>query len=460
MMSTAKRVLFVALSFLLLITAIGWGYWTYRQYLASQTPIPREATSVVRIHVDGLIRDIAWNALWNRAHYRDTTEKPSSAFDLTQWKQLGIPIPANLFLYQVNHRLSNAFPGVYFGSLAVDDSTRFTAWLHDNLGMEIRSGEYGTVALSDRALVIVQSKRALLALSPTKAKADLALLTDVLTTVLQAYGGNVALSKSQFAEIMRDDGQVSGRGIHPFTIDFRKGLVAFSGQYEMDNIPDRPENMPGFADSNAVSLWVQGGLAGFLSGRQFEIGGHTLHGDSLLRHYNGHAAAIWNGAVTQQDTIVNFDYNDDFELVEVQEIVDKSVPEIYCSLHADTALIGYLRAQGVIEAPGNTVNRDVFPLFRLDVSPLPPDHVQFHTAEEARPLPASSGRNSALLYLRADFNKLYRPDWPAGLLPYIQAVDLLELSGQPASGNHVAIHGTLRMKNLRLHSLVQLLTVR
>ncbi|HWL00660.1 MAG TPA: hypothetical protein VNQ55_11960, partial [Parapedobacter sp.] len=437
-MSLAKRMLFVAAGLFLLIAVACWGYWMFRQYRANQTPIPRDATSVVRIHLDGLIRDIAWNALWHSAAYdRDTTERSSITFSLNKWKQPGIPIPANLFLYQVNHPLSNEFPDVYFGSLAVDNPTGFATWLHDNLGMAISNSDLGTVAYSEQALVIIQPNRALFALSPSKPKADINGLTDVLANMLQQFGGSVAVSKSDFREIIHDNGQVNVRGAHRLSIDFKKGLVTFNGRHNMEYVPEQLESTPNFADSNAVSLWVQGSLMNFLSGRQFDIGGHVLHGDSLLYHYSGYTAVEWKGSVIQQDTIVNFDYDDNFELIETQEIVDKSVPEIYCSVFADTMLIGYLRQQGLLDIPGYTINRDALPLFRLGVTATPDGYVQFHTADGALALPAPSSRNRDILYLRVNFNELHLPDLPTDLVRYVRVADLLELSGQPASADEV-----------------------
>src|SRR5690606_23445458 len=111
-MIAAKRVLFTTLGFLLLITAACWGYWSYRQYRSFQTTIPRETTSLVRVHVDGIVRDVTWNMLWNRAHAPEGEQ--SIRFDT--WKPMGIRIPANLFLYQVDHPLSDKFPDAYFGS--------------------------------------------------------------------------------------------------------------------------------------------------------------------------------------------------------------------------------------------------------------------------------------------------------------------------------------------------------
>lgn len=459
-MSVAKRILYVALCFLLLITAVCWGYWSYRQYRSFQTPIHREATSLIRIHVDGIIRDIAWNALWNNAYYRETPARQSTMFDTNAWKRIGARVPANLFLYQVEHRLSDEFPDVYFGSVEVHDSTALAAWLHGRLGMEVGNSSYGTVASSERALVIIQPQQALFALSLTKPTADLSLLANVLINMLEKHDGTVAVNKSDFGEIANNNDQIYGLGAHQFAIRFKKGILSFSGQYEMEHAPGTLEGTPHFADSNTASLWIQGGLTDFLQGRKFDIDGYTLHGDSLLHHYNGHVAMEWKSVVMQQDTIISYDYDDDFELVEMEEIVDKLVPEMYCSISADTTLIDYLQAQGILQGPNNTITHNAFPLFRASVSSLPSGYVQLHTPGQTRALPELSPSRHELVYLQIDFNKLQAVDLPPVLTPYTQAADLLELSGRPVADNHVVVHGTLRMKNTRLHSLVQLLALR
>lgn len=453
-MIAAKRVLFTTLGFLLLITAACWGYWSYRQFRSFQTTIPRETTSLVRVHVDGIVRDVTWNMLWNRAHAPEGEQ--SIRFDT--WKPMGIRIPANLFLYQVDHPLSDKFPDAYFGSVAVDNPTALIEWLRNRPGMEIGNSEYGTMASSERVLVVIQSQRALFALLPTKPKAGISLLADVLVNILQHYGGSVAVGKSDLRAIMHDNGQVCSRGSYLFSINFKSGMITFNSLYNMGYTPDGLASTPHFDDSNAASLWIQGSPASLLQGRQFDIGGHTLHGDSLLMHYNGHLTLEWKGIVNQSDTIVNYDYNDDFELIEVEEIIDKQVPEIYCSISADTALIDYLHGRGILQQPNNIVATNVFPLFQINVHPLPSGYVQLHTADRMHALPErSSLRRDDILYLRADFNKLPIPDQSTIFTHCIQAVDLLELSGQPATGNCMVIQGTLHMKNPKLHSITQLM---
>src|SRR5690606_28425811 len=115
---------------------------------------------------------------------------------------------------------------------------------------------------------------------------------------------------------------------------------------------------------------------------------------------------------------------------------------------------------GILQGPNNTITHNAFPLFRASVSSLPSGYVQLHTPGQTRALPELSPSRHELVYLQIDFNKLQAVDLPPVLTPYTQAADLLELSGRPVADNHVVVHGTLRMKNTRLHSLVQLLALR
>ena len=460
-MAIVKRIILIALAILLLLVAAGWGYWTYRQYRAGQTMIPRDATSVVRVHVDGILRDIAWNALRHGTSYRDTAAS-HPAFRTKMLQDLHMPIPASVFLYQVGHGSRNEFPDVYFGSLAVDDSTGMAAWLHDNLGMDITAAPQGTVASSSHALVVIQPGRALLALSPKKlgsGDAGNEALVDVLIGILDAHGGSLAITDSPFADILADDGQLAGRGSRAFSIGFEAGKITFSAPNALAHPLSQLQPTPHFADSNAVSLWVQDSLTGFLAGRSFDIGGHKLQGDSLLRHYGGRMAMEWKGTVMQQDTVVNFDYDDNFELVETQEIMEKPVPEVYWSLQADTALMSYLQGRGIVEESGSAVTREAFPLYKMGASPLPTGYLQFHTAPTQQALPAPTDDGEPLsFYLRINFNRLQIPDLPARLAPLMQAANLLEVSaGQPASAHGATMHGTLQLKDGQLHSLVQLL---
>ena len=451
-----RRLIFIIAAILLLIAAAGWSYLAYRQYRSYETLIPRAATSVIRIQVDALATDIAWNALWNSDYYRSSRDEGRAGFGTKAWNQMGIAIPANVFLYQINHAESAAFPDVFFGSLPLADSAAFVRWLGSRLGMEVRQDTLGTVALSGRAVILLKAHQALFALSPARAAKDLHLLAGVLDTLLLPRI-SVPVSKSRFSEIQHRDGHLCILGKHDAAIDFKKGAVSFSVRREMDPAVAVEEGAPHLADSNAASLWFQGPLTDLLSDRQFHIGTHTLHGDSLLSHYRGRIVMEWRGTLIQEDTVIGYDYDENFDMVERREIVERRVPEIYLSLLADSALNRYLQEQGILNTTGDAINRDVFPLFQVGVGPLTGGYLQFHTAPNADAPPGPDRGGHERFQLRVNFSKMNIQEIAPLVAPFVQPFDRLEAYGQPTGGNEQHIHGKLLMKDQRINGLVQLL---
>lgn len=450
-----RRAIFIISGLVLLTLAAAWAYWTYRQYRSYQTLIPRSATSVIRIQTDALARDIAWNSLWHAEYYSSSPGKRHIGFDRKTRKQMGITIPANIFLYQTNHTLSEAFPDIFFGSLPLTDSAALVAWLDKQLGMQISRDALGTVALSERAIILIKERQALFAISATRPTRDLRLLTEQLSTILHP-DASVSVSKSPFREIQRLDGHLCILGKHQAAVDFEKGKVLFSVRLEGD-APNLKERTPNFADSNAVSLWFQGPLTDLLEDRQFHIGTHILHGDSLLSHYDGHMVVEWKGTIIQHDTIISYDYDENFEMTERLEILEKPAPQIHASLSVDTGLRHYLQKQRILPIAGDAISRDVFPLYQVKVASVADGYLQFHTARSFAPLPKPGPKGEYnRLKLRVNFDQLDLQDIAPLAVPFVEALSSLEASDY-SGDTRMVIHGKLLMKNQRINSLAQLI---
>ena len=451
-----RRVISIIAGIVLLVAAAGWSYLAYRQYRSYQTLIPWAATSVIRIQVDALATDIAWNALWNADHYRGSPLEGRVGVGRKSWNRMGIAIPANVFLYQIDHPQSAAFPDVFFGSLPLADSAAFAGWLASESGMQVRQDTLGTVALSEQAVIRFKAQEVLFALSPARAAKDLHLLTGVLDTLLLPRA-SVPVSESPFSEIQHRDGHLCILGKYDAAVDFKKGAVLFSVRRETDPALAAGGHSPHFADSNAASLWFQGPLNGLLSGRQFHIGTHTLHGDSLLSHYRGRMVMEWRGTVIQQDTVIGYDYDENFNMIERQEVVERRIPAIYLSLLADTGLRHYLQTQEILNATGNGINRDVFPLFQVGVGQLDDGYLRFHTAPSADAPPEADRGGHGRFHLSVNFSKMNMQEIAPLAAPFIQRFDRLEAHGQTAADRQQRIRGKLLMKDQRINSLVQLL---
>lgn len=453
-----NRRILIVIGVLLVFVGSGWGYWAYRQYRSYQTLIPGDATAVVRIHVDALIRDIAWNAWWNPAYYSGVSRDTTSAIDRDKWKQTGMDIPANLFLYQVEHPLSGTFPKVYFGSIALTDTASFSGWLSNRLHMPIQRDSLGEFAIGDHIVVITKGKRAFFAFTPTKPMADLSLLRKTVWS-LSTSKNFTPVSKSPFGDISDAKGHISIKDGHVSSFTFHTGEVVFSSAHTLDNPPTLDEKIPDFPDSNAVSLWLQDIPSGWLARKQFRIGPNTLHGDSLLVHGKGSVAFVWNGTVTQQDTVISYDYDENFVMQERVELTEKPAPALYLTLTAGDGLNRYLQVQGILDPGTHRVNREILPLYQVKTSSLAGGYLQFHTADSAAELPALRAINQQFLFLRINFERIDPLALPSAISPVVAICSSLEASGYCEDSNRIAIRGKLRMKDRRINSLIQLLGI-
>lgn len=449
-----KRILLIVTGLLLLIVTATWAYWAYRQYRSYQTPIPAEASSIIRIGVDVLTVDLAWNALWNRDYYHENQPDKPTGFDRETWSHTGIAVPANIFLYQLNRSEQDATAEVYFGSLPLTDSSEFSRWLSEQPTLRVEQDSLGTFVYSEYVLAEYDANRVFFALSPKKIASALPGIRKSVHALMTSNTRST-VSEGRFPGIRKSSGHVAVMGEHPTTIEFKNGRIVFSVIHALGNPSTAEAVKPQFPDSNTASLWIAG-IPYSLANKTFEIGPYTLHGDSLLKYDQGNLIMEWKGSVTQQDTIIGYDYDEDFNMLERKEVVEKPVPEIYLSIAAKEGLLNYLHAQRILDPQG--LNKEVMPLYQVGVTLVPGGFLQFYTADHYSDIPEQRSATSDALYLRVNFGSMDTTSISSAFTPYLRYFDYLEASGQRIDGGKIATKGTLRMRNAQINSLTQLVS--
>ena len=157
----------------------------------------------------------------------------------------------------------------------------------------------------------------------------------------------------------------------------------------------------------------------------------------------------------QHDTVITYDYDDDFTMQERIELVEKPAPELYFSIATTDGLSDYLKAQGILTPQG--VSQDALPLYHVGVNQIDRGFLQLHTAQTPSALPKQGPATDDVLYAHVNFEQIDSTMVSPLFIPYIQRLNQLEVTGRRSDGEHVTIRGTLFLRNPAIHSLVQLL---
>ncbi len=442
--------------FVLLATAAAWGYWTYRQYRSYQTPIPKAATSIIRVSVDALAMDLAWNTLWNGRYYREKQRDGATGFDREVFAQTGMAIPANIFLYQLDSS-DDISPYLYFGSVPLTDTSVFSNWLNGLAQIHVNQDGLGKFAYSEHLLIVHDADHAFFAISPKPFASTLPTVRK-RAYALMTSDEWVSVGKSPLHGIRKLPGHVAAIGEMQTSIQFKSGEARFSVKYAPDTLPAPAGDMPEFPSSNTASLWIANASWLFPKDRPLKAGPYIWQRDDLQKYGKGELLMEWKGTVLQQDTVVDYDYDEDFNMSERQEIIEKPVPDLSLSIAADSSLDNYLQNQGILDTPGHSISREVLPLYRVHVSPVSEGYMQFHTANRHTELPKRLPADGNIFYLRINFGNMDLSSVAPFIGSYAALADYMEASGRVTKDNKVSIHGKLRMHDTRINSLIQLVT--
>lgn len=430
-----KRFFGIALSVLLLTVLLFWGYVSYKQRASYQTLIPENTTALLRVDVYRVYRSLA-GSLFKRP------KKKRPRFPE------GISIPANIFCYTVK----DAPASTLFTTLPIDNVKALAQSLN-RLGFRQTAATSAGMTFaenSNRSCVLAyDDKHIAIALLPGKET-----LLPVLASLLQQEH-MVTVAQSPFSKIKEQEGHITflsdqGQG----QLSFDQGAIVASLEWQAEGLAGKGLPQPASDKEDALNLYWLGDATRWLQGKQFTADSLHLSGDSLLAaHPRGLLLNI--GATTVQlDSVVTYDYNDDFEKVATVTVQEHRVPDVRLRLLADTTLYGYLQRAGIASKDSNTLERQVFPLYKVYTGTAP-GSLWAATSKQA-PATAATARGPFIFYLQADFDRLLQIPDLAWLGRYIQPYRQIHAYARPVHGNRVALHVRLDCKNSGESALLQL----
>ena len=443
-----KRVLWAIIGVLVLLVLAGGLFVANRQRQSYKVTIPEQAVSAAKIHVDGLLADVLWNQLWHKV--------PAGAGEREQ-NQLfhtGMKIPANLFLYQIEGE-----PAVFFGTLPVADTAQLQTFIrqHPEWIYEPDSG-VGRVRAA-HVLALHDATNVAFALYWKIADEDR--VEQQLNDLMQG-NRQISLEESRFAALRNRSGHINVLGAQSLRLDFESGAIQFALQTESDNAVSGHIARPVEGQSGGMG-WLQLPAAFWssFSADTWHLGSHVLSRDSIASYIQGGTLLEVVGVTTQVDTVIRYEFDDDFNQVEVRDTVERVIPEIHGVVQADlTHLTGYLTRVGLLDSISTQVDPDAFPLFPIYLGDAGNGQLQVTTVLTPQgqvPAPESTTNSDDLLLYLDVAAIAEQAILPGSLGSYLTPFSTIAVRGVPKANQAWDINGTVTLTDADVNSLVQLI---
>ena len=423
------------------------GFLMYRNVESYKNVIHKDADAIVKIRVDAIGRAIAWDALKKPSYYYQK-QKDNDSIDDEDTLGKGFEIPANIFLYTLKGKSATTM----FTSFKISDGNDFREFLKSNLKVE-DSYKINTIQVAKnkdgKVMVAYTDKQCVVVYNPKKESVD-SVFEDILIKDNTLKSDDKLLSKvkdatSHLSYVSSDD---------LVSIHFMKGKANIEGYISMSEDITFPSQSlyPEFSEESSLKFYMN--AISSKKNETIKFNDFEIETDSINNHYKGNFSMEIANATTQNDTVVTYEYNDDFEKVETRVASEKQVPEITFLISADIKrMLQYLRNVSIVE--NNMLNRELFPLYQVKIDST---SIGLRGSTNLnKPINMQTVSHDDVFGLDINFEKLRRQNHFPILNPYFEKLLILSVKGIKDSSKKTTIDGQLELKNEEILAISQLL---
>ncbi|SMC78407.1 hypothetical protein SAMN04488524_2781 [Pedobacter africanus] len=396
---------------ILLLLAFVYGYLSLRQYTSYRHRIHADAALIIKVDADRLYRTLAADYLLNSSHYKGS-KRPK--------RKTGLDIPANVFIYTVYSRSVQT----YFCSLPVADTAELRVFLKKTLGITRfkNTGKYILGSSANGRLTVAFNDQTFAAAYSLKKENVQEILEELINggNFLPETDPRIKKLKALTAHLAYVFEEYTGTG------QFKAGHFHMQGDFNFKGLQVQGKVFTHrvFDKDAVLKLWLDAKPVVSQQLAPVQVKTHTIYPDSLLKYSNGYFDAELSKPVNHADTLITYEYNDNFEKVAVTRPRIVRVPGINSMLSArPTGLMHQLVSQGILN--GAKVDPQLFPLYPVYTKHRPSAFL-LSTNENA----AFSGlkiQTPYFFYLEADFSKIREQEQFPLVETYIKTFGKLEV---------------------------------
>ncbi|AIZ40873.1 hypothetical protein [Cellulophaga baltica] len=453
-----KKFLKITLS-LLGIAVIG--YFIYVQYQKSaslKNRIHVNADSVLKVGLHDFQKTILLDALSSPMFYWDNADFSSSSKDDEDKKEdkNGINLKPYSLVFYTMKEVKNTL----FTTLPIKDSEAFNAYALAYLTAKkvtIIEGDY-TYALDEKTKIIYawNNENLAIAYAPKKSfELCKPVFDDVLLNKKLISDTDHPYLKSLIAA---DDHVTYVKDSSVVHLNFNDGNAYLSGvmytaqpkefNESMKYVATPEASLLLYVDANFSNTAHASSVTDLLKDFSF-FEKNNIEADSLVAKSTGIISLAVKGTTLQTDSIVTYEYDDNFDKVATVALQEKEAPSIFLNIASDTTLKSYLKKQGAIEN-GVLKALPMYSFYEKDTT----SEVSFSTQKETLNHPFKTG--SYFFSLSANFKslqkdlKIPKADKLAALLKTVR------INAQQVEGNKIVLEGSLTAENNEINIISQL----
>ncbi len=432
-----KKFLIITTAILVLLFVSFGGYIQYQRNASYQTRIPANTRMLIRIDVVGIGKSVAWEYLWRKEGKKESTFR-------------GLSLPANLFVFT----LQDKQPTTFFSVIPISDPDAFRQSIKNR--EQIRKSKHeilpGIDLIRDGHFTLgYNNKYAVLVYSQGKEEVQQAVM-DILQDK-----NTIPVANSSFRNIKEQEGHITFlSGGHYGSLDFNKGNILMQASLFARGISAPAQiNHPAPDTADVLSLWLYADGVPLLANKIFNIDTFCISGDSLLASKpKGLSFRIMQPQL-QKDTVITYEYNDDFEKVATTSVAEKMIPGIVLEVEAEgTTLYQYLVRQRILHKDSGTVNRQAFPLYQAYATSTA---TKFLLSTARHPEAAAPATSNNFFGLYIDFVRLHQQPEFATLNRFIAPFERMEASAVRDGAKRCTLKARLIFKNKKQNALFLLL---
>ena len=356
-----KKWLYFFIVFVLIVAVLY--VWRYNQSQVFKNRVPATATKVINVNLRQIENHLLFDFLTNPITYLKPRKKKDSIKKTRISLIKAVSIPKNVLFYTNSNDLRN----IWFSSIfEVNDVAELSDYF---LKENFKESEIDDVFFFTKAnfVLAIKNKKLIIALKANK-KADVNLL------LISLFDNNnfMVEDAEQLKPLLNNKNDISFSFIDDILeANFKDGVFKLQGTLSSDlfiaNANHPLEGNEVVAISGKVNM-KNTVFKNFLTDKKDKFNKVThLSLDSIVDKWNGKFNLIISSIEQKTDTIVSYEYDDDFNKVEIKTTQERKIPTLNLNLgQADTSsLSDYFYSKNAIQVIENDTIFTTIPIFKF-----------------------------------------------------------------------------------------------